>query len=53
MYGLMDLAMSLFDELPLAMTIGPEPAPARMVAHLRTAIEVAKAKGLNLPMQGG
>ena len=41
--GRIYLAMSLFDELPLAMTIGPEPVPARMVAHLRTAIEVAKA----------
>ena len=39
------LATSLFDELPLAMTIGPEPVPERMVAHLRTAIEVAKALG--------
>jgi len=39
------LAMSLFDELPLAMTIGPEPVPARMVAHLRAALEVAKALG--------
>lgn len=37
------LAMSFFDELPLAMTIGPEPVPSRMVAHLRTAIEVARA----------
>jgi serine/threonine protein kinase len=41
--GRIYLAMSLFDELPLAMTIGPEPEPARLVAHLRTAIEVAKA----------
>ena len=39
------LATSLFDELPLAMTIGSEPAPERMVTHLRTAIEVAKALG--------
>jgi len=39
------LATSLFDELPLATTIGPEPVPERMVAHLRTAIEVAKALG--------
>lgn len=37
------LATSLFDELPLGMTIGPEPAPERMVTHLRMAIEVAKA----------
>ena len=37
------LATSLFDEVPLAMTIGSEPAPERMVTHLRTAIEVAKA----------
>ena len=77
--GRIYLAMSLFDELPLASvvdedgtidaelfpnlaglaaestwfrnattvssstTIGPEPVAARMVAHLRTAIEVAKA----------
>ena len=41
--GRIYLAMSLFDELPLATTIGPEPVPTRMVAHLRTAIEVAKA----------
>lgn len=37
------LATSLFDELPLAMTIGPEPVPSRMVAHLLTTLEVAKA----------
>ena len=41
--GRIYLAMSFFDELPLATTIGPEPVPARMVAHLRTAIEVTKA----------
>lgn len=39
------LATSLFDELPLGMTIGPEPVPARMVAYLRTALEVARALG--------
>lgn len=39
------LATSLFDELPLAMAIGPEPVPERMVAYLRAALEVAKALG--------
>lgn len=39
------LASSLFDELPLGMTIGPEPVPARMVANLRMAIEVSRALG--------
>jgi serine/threonine protein kinase len=41
--GRVYLIISLFDELPLASTIGAEPMPARMVAHIRTAIEVAKA----------
>jgi serine/threonine protein kinase len=41
--GRVYLITSLFDELPLATTIGAEPMPARMVAHIRTAIEVAKA----------
>src|SRR5687768_8902981 len=31
----------LFDEFPLAASIPDEPMPARMVAHLRTTIEVA------------
>jgi serine/threonine protein kinase len=50
--GRVYLITSLFDEFPLATTIGTEPMPARMVAHLRTAIEVAKAlaqlHGLNI-----
>ena len=50
--GRIYLITSLFDELPLATTIGAEPMPARMVAHIRTAIEVAKAlneiHGLNI-----
>ena len=37
------LTMSCFDEWPLATAIGSEPIPARLVAHLRTTIEVAKA----------
>jgi serine/threonine protein kinase len=37
------LTMSYFDERPLATTIGVERIPARQVAHLRTAIEVATA----------
>ena len=41
--GRVYLITSLFDELPLATTIGAEPMPARMVAHIRTAVEVAKA----------
>jgi serine/threonine protein kinase len=35
--------MSLFDEWPLATTIGPERMPDRLVAHLRTALAVATA----------
>ena len=34
---------TLFDEFPLARAIGTEREPARMVAHLRTAIEIARA----------
>jgi serine/threonine protein kinase len=41
--GRVYLTMSHFDEWPLATTIGPERILAREVAHLRTAIEVAKA----------
>ena len=41
--GRVYLITSLFDEFPVATTIGTEPMPARMVAHVRTAIEVAKA----------
>ena len=37
------LITSLFSELPLAMAIGTERIPARLVAHLRTALEVGKA----------
>jgi serine/threonine protein kinase len=33
----------LFDEFPLATSIAAEPIPARMVAHLRTTMEVAAA----------
>jgi serine/threonine protein kinase len=50
--GRVYVIMSLFDELPVATTIAPEPIPGRMVAHLRTAIEVATAlteiHGLNI-----
>jgi len=41
--GRVYLITSLFDEFPVATTIGAEPMPARTVAHIRTAIEVAKA----------
>jgi serine/threonine protein kinase len=41
--GRLYLVMSLFDEFPLATTIGTDPAPGRLVAHLMTAIEVARA----------
>jgi serine/threonine protein kinase len=43
--GRVYLITSLFDELPVATTIGVEPMPARMVSHMRTAIEVARALG--------
>jgi hypothetical protein len=43
--GRIFLIMSLFDEWPLATTIGPERMPHRLVAHLRTSLEVAKALG--------
>ena len=43
--GRIYLTMSLFDEWPLATTIGSERRPDRQVAHLRTAIEVARALG--------
>jgi serine/threonine protein kinase len=50
--GRVYLITSLFDEFPVATTIAPEPVPAKVVAHLRTAIEVAKAltqiHGLNI-----
>jgi serine/threonine protein kinase len=41
--GRIFVIMSLFDEWPLATTIGPERMPHRLVAYLRTSIEVAKA----------
>ncbi len=41
--GRLFLIMSLFDEWPLATTIGPERMPHRLVAHLRTSLEVARA----------
>ena len=41
--GRIFVIMSLFDEWPLATTIGPERMPHRLVGHLRTSIEVATA----------
>ena len=41
--GRVYLTMSCFDEWPLATTIGVERIPARQVAHLKAAIEVARA----------
>jgi serine/threonine protein kinase len=41
--GRVYLTMSCFDEWPLARSIGQERIPARKVAHLRAAIEVARA----------
>jgi serine/threonine protein kinase len=41
--GRIFLIMSLFDEWPLATTIGPERMPHRLVGHLRTCLEVARA----------
>ena len=41
--GRLYLVMSLFDELPLAASIGPERMPRRLVAHVRVAFEVATA----------
>ena len=41
--GRVFLIMSLFDEWPLATTIGPERRPDRLVMYLRTALEVATA----------
>ena len=37
------LVTSLFQEWPLATSVGSERIPARQLAHLRTAIEVARA----------
>jgi serine/threonine protein kinase len=41
--GRIFLIMSLFDEWPLATTIGPERQPSGLVGHLRTSIAVATA----------
>jgi serine/threonine protein kinase len=41
--GRVYLAISLFDEFPLATAIGTERLPAKMVAHLKAAMEVATA----------
>jgi serine/threonine protein kinase len=41
--GRVFLIMSLFDEWPLATTIGPERMPQRLVAHLKTSLEVGDA----------
>jgi serine/threonine protein kinase len=41
--GRVFLIMSLFEEWPLATTIGPERMPQRLVAHLRTSLEVGDA----------
>ena len=41
--GRVFLTMSLFDEWPLATSIGSERITARQIAHVRTAIEVATA----------
>jgi serine/threonine protein kinase len=41
--GRVYLVCSFFSELPLAMSIGTEWVPDRLVAHLRTALEVTKA----------
>lgn len=37
------LITSLFDEFPLATTIGREHAPAKLVTHIRIGIEIARA----------
>ena len=41
--GRLYLIMSLFDELPLAASIGPDRMPRRLLAHVRAAFEVASA----------
>jgi serine/threonine protein kinase len=41
--GRLYLITSLFDEFPLATTIGADPVPGRLVAHPRLAIEIARA----------
>jgi serine/threonine protein kinase len=40
--GRVYLVSTLFDELPLAMSIGTEWIPARLVTHLRTALEIVQ-----------
>lgn len=41
--GRMFLIMSLFEDWPLATTIGPERRPDRLVGHLRTALAIGSA----------
>ncbi|MEO5740251.1 MAG: protein kinase [Vicinamibacterales bacterium] len=41
--GRLYLITSLFDEFPLATTIGEERVPGKLVAHLKTAIEISRA----------
>jgi len=41
--GRLYLITTLFDEFPLGSTIGPDPIPARLVGHLRTAIAISRA----------
>ena len=41
--GRVFLIMTLFDEWPLATTIGPERRPDRLVGYLRTSLEAARA----------
>ena len=41
--GRVFLVSTFFEELPLGVSIGTESVPHRLVAHLRTALEVAKA----------
>jgi serine/threonine protein kinase len=41
--GRLYLIMSLFDELPLATSIGTERDPGRLVGHLKTTIAVTRA----------
>jgi serine/threonine protein kinase len=44
--GRIYVAMSCFDEWPLATTIGPEPIPGRLIGYVRATIEVATAISL-------
>jgi serine/threonine protein kinase len=43
--GRVYIVTSFFLELPLASAIGTEPIPARTVAYIRTALEIARALG--------